>query len=186
MTTVLLKDYPLHRDCFFEGLKKHILMGDAKIPFKFDTTLNPHVLFLFYDPTYVIDFLYDYFAEANEEGQKQLESLVSQFLKNWEEFARIITKEIPCQNSQCDGFYSNSEQDINYKPVGKKCEKCGTIYEGEDFSKFKKIRLCRNCGLHVEKMSGCDAVTCPRCKTKFSWRNAPRVKKSRKPRFHFM
>ncbi len=176
------ENYFAHKDCFFKGLKVQILSGVAKIQFKFSSELFADVPVLFYDPTYIVDFLYEYFAKAEESEQEELETLISEYIKNWEKFANRIAKQVPCQNPECDAMYPNPDQDIYYKPVGQICEKCGTIYSKAAFSKLdeetlKNARLCPSCGDIVERIDGCDNMRCGHCKTSFHWSKAGRIKK---------
>nr|QBK89888.1 MAG: E3 ubiquitin-protein ligase [Pithovirus LCPAC101] len=88
-----------------------------------------------------------------------------------------IKKLIPCIFSHCKGFLNN-----NYRCMSCHQDFCSDCHEKKNdwhvckeddlatINELKKLIKCPTCKLAVDKMSGCDSVTCPNCHTHFDYK----------------
>lgn len=90
---------------------------------------------------------------------------------------------MPCQKSDCKGFLSTSYKCGVCKEYC--CPQCfavlgetkneGHVCKESDMETAKLIknttRPCPNCGERIHKISGCDQMWCPQCRTAFSWKD---------------
>ena len=90
---------------------------------------------------------------------------------------------MPCQKSDCKGFLSTAYKCGVCKDYC--CPQCFAILgetkdeehvcKDSDIETAKLIksttRPCPNCGERINKISGCDQMWCPTCRTAFSWKD---------------
>ena len=90
---------------------------------------------------------------------------------------------MPCQKSDCKGFLSTAYKCGVCKEYC--CPQCFAVLgeskdethecKDSDIETAKLIksttRPCPNCGERINKISGCDQMWCPTCKTAFSWKD---------------
>jgi hypothetical protein len=90
--------------------------------------------------------------------------------------SKNIENMMPCMFNYCKGFMNN-----NYKCMTCNQQFCSDCYTKKDpghlckeddiatVNELKKMVKCPKCKLAVDKMSGCNSVTCPNCHTLFNY-----------------